>query len=82
MSVEQLISEYQNKIAESYRMSGAPSPWANDLIAAPDALKRVGVRGFVLSTSYGLSGWVLAKEVSVCNAQPGTLANPETAARF
>jgi len=82
ISVKQLISEYHNEIAESYHMSGAPGPWAVDLIAAPDTLKGVGVRGFVLSSSYGLSGWVLAKEVSVSHAQQGTPADPKTAAQF
>src|SRR5262249_39848350 len=34
---------------------------AEDLEAAPKLLAEKGVRGFVLSSSYGMTGWVLAQ---------------------
>lgn len=64
-SVKQLLSEYGAQIAESYRKAGAPGPWAADLASAGNALAAQGMRAFVLSSSYGLSGWVLAENVEV-----------------
>ena len=43
-------------------MAGTPDSWAADLASAPQALTSKGIQGFILSSSYGLSGWVLAKE--------------------
>ena len=65
VSIEQVLADYGSAIAESYRMSGAPGPWAADLASAAQMLAANGVKGFVLSSSYGLSGWVLAKEALV-----------------
>ena len=63
--VEQLLATYGSRIADSYRMAGAAGSWAADLTSAPQALMAVGIRGFILSSSYGLSGWVLANEALV-----------------
>lgn len=65
ISVEQLMAEYGSDISKSFRMAGAPGPWAVDLAAAAQALIAKRVQGFILSSSYGLSGWVLARDVSV-----------------
>ena len=65
VSIEQVLADYGSGIAESYRMAGAPGPWAADLASATQVLAAKGVKGFVLSSSYGLSGWVLAKEAIV-----------------
>jgi hypothetical protein len=62
--VERLLATYGSRIAESYRMSGAPN-WAANLESATEALTAKGIQGFILTSSYGLSGWVLAKEVLV-----------------
>ena len=69
VSVEQLLAERGAKVAESYRVAGSPGPWAANLRTAPDILNKKGVKGFILSSSYGLSGWVLAQEVSIVPAQ-------------
>ena len=45
--VEQLLSDYGSMIAESYRMAGAPGPWAADLSSAGQALASEGVKGFI-----------------------------------
>ena len=65
VSIEQVLADYGSGIAESYRMAGAPGPWAADLASAAQVLAAKGVQGFILSSSYGLSGWVLAKEALV-----------------
>lgn len=64
VSVHQLLSEFNSQIAGSYRLSGAPGPWASDLSSAGDVLTRKGVWGFILSSSYGLSGWILASDIT------------------
>jgi hypothetical protein len=65
VSVEQILAGYGSQIAESYRVGRAPNSWAADLSSAPQVLAAKGVQGFVLSSSYGLSGWVLPKEALV-----------------
>jgi hypothetical protein len=67
--VETLLSQHGLQIAESYRLAGAPGPWAADMVAAPGVLAAKGVQGFILSSSYGLSGWILAKEALVTSPQ-------------
>jgi hypothetical protein len=64
-SVEHLLAEFAEKISESYRVAGSPGPWAADLISAAENLKKQGIKGFLLSSSCGLSGWILAAEMSV-----------------
>jgi hypothetical protein len=63
--VAQLLTRYGPRIAESYRMAGDPGSWAANLESAPQLLMAMGIQAFNLSSSYGLSGWVLAKEVLV-----------------
>jgi hypothetical protein len=63
--VERILAICGSQIASSFLMAGAPNSWAADLSSAPQVLTAKGVQGFVLSSSYGLSGWVLAKEASV-----------------
>jgi hypothetical protein len=62
--VAQLLATSGARIAESFRMVGAP-PWAADLASAAELLAEKGTQGFVLSSSYGLSGWILAREAFV-----------------
>jgi hypothetical protein len=63
--VERILATFGSRVAEWYRMAGAPGSWAADLASAPQALTAKGIQGFILSASYGLSGWVLAKEALV-----------------
>lgn len=67
--VEQVLEKHRAQIAESYHMAGAPGPWAANLETAAAFLTAQGVKGFILSSSWGLSGWVIAKEVSILSAQ-------------
>jgi hypothetical protein len=66
--VEQFLTEYASEISESYRMAGAPGPWAANLETASAYLRELGIQGFILSSSCGLDGWVLAQEMSVVPA--------------
>jgi hypothetical protein len=69
VSVEALLTQFGAEIAESYRVGGSPAPWAANLASAPEYLRDRGIKGFILSSSYGLSGWILAREMSVLNAE-------------
>lgn len=68
--VEEFLTEYGPEISESYRMAGSPGPWAANLGAASEHLLERGIQAFILSSSYGLDGWVLAREMSIVPAQP------------
>jgi hypothetical protein len=72
-----VIDEFKNDIAESFRMAGAPGPWAVDLTTAVQYLTGRGAQGFMLSSSFGMSGWILASRVEAQQAVPG--GSPRTA---
>jgi hypothetical protein len=61
---DQFFKEYGVEISELYRMTGKPT-WAADLASGPEHLREHGIKAFILSSSYGLSGWVLAKQLSL-----------------
>lgn len=61
--MELFLREYGAEISESYHMAGSPGPWAENLGTASEYLQKQGIQGFILSSSYGLSGWILAREV-------------------
>ena|SRR5437016_4164197 len=65
--LEQFLTDYGGEISELYRRNGAPS-WAANLASAAEQIRQQGIRPFVLSSSLGLSGWVLAKNMSVVGA--------------
>ena len=67
--LDQFLKEHGQEISESYRMAGAPGPWAANLETASGYLLEQGIQAFILSSSYGLSGWVLAREISISPAQ-------------
>ena len=75
--VEYLLTEFGAEISESYRRAGSPGPWAANLGSAPEYLHEHGIKGFTLSSSYGLSGWVLAKEVFILKAEHSTPVGTE-----
>ncbi len=72
---EQFLKEYGAEVSELYRMNGSPA-WAADIVSAPEYLRDRGIKGFILSSSLGLSGWVLAKEISIFQAEQGVSAGP------
>lgn len=62
---ERLLAACREEIQKSFQISGALGVWVNDISDAPNLLRERGVRGFILTSTLGLSGWVLAKEASV-----------------
>jgi hypothetical protein len=80
VTVEYLLAEFGDDISESFRMAGSPGPWAADPGSAAEYLRARGIKGFTLSSSYGLSGWVLAKEITILDAAQSAPAGPGTSA--
>lgn len=68
VAIDQFLKEHGTEISESYRMAGALGPWAANLETASAYLLEQRIQGFNLSSSFGLSGWVLAREISVSRA--------------
>ncbi|WP_284421526.1 MULTISPECIES: hypothetical protein [unclassified Bradyrhizobium] len=68
VAVDTILAEHAGQIAETDRMAGRPGAWSEDPTTAAQALAAQGVRGFVLSASFGLSGWILAGDVVVTAA--------------
>jgi hypothetical protein len=64
ISAEALWHEERDYLQASHARSGA-APWAVSDAVALEHLRREGLRGFRLSASIGLSGWVLAREMTV-----------------
>jgi hypothetical protein len=71
VTVDQFLKEYGTEISESYHMAGAPGPWAANLLTAAGYLREQGMQAFILSSSFGLSGWVLARQIFIFSAQDG-----------
>jgi hypothetical protein len=65
---EEFLKEYGTEISDLRRKNGRPT-WAEDLITVPRYMRENGIRAFILSSSLGLSGWVLAKETSILSAR-------------
>jgi hypothetical protein len=57
-----LGKEWAN-ISEGARQCGWPGPWATSLEAAMAHCETLGLKGYELDQSYGMSGWLLAKSV-------------------
>ena len=73
--VEWFLKEYGVEILELNRMAGSPGEWVKNLDSAPAFLNEEGIKPFVLSSSLGLSGWVLATEISIVQARDSRTAN-------
>lgn len=61
---ERFLKDFGSEVSELYRYSARPE-WASNLASAPELLDGQGIKGYVLSSSYGLGGWILAKEMSI-----------------
>jgi hypothetical protein len=68
ISLDQFFSEYGSEVAESHRLAGAPGAWAADIATGRETLQSEDVKAFILSSSYGLSGWLLATNFEVLEA--------------
>jgi hypothetical protein len=82
VAIDEFLKEHGAEISESYRMAGSPGPWAANLDTALGQLLEQGIQGFILSSSYGLSGWVLAREISLFPVQQGVATDRLDAGTF
>ena len=67
---ERLIAEQWQRIEHGQRANGWPGPWAVTLAAATQFVQSSNLQGFYITSSYGLSGWVLAKSAEVVAGEP------------
>jgi hypothetical protein len=65
-----VITQFKEQIAASFSQSGAPGAWAADLTTAARKVEDRGISGFVLYSSFGMSGWVLAGNAALVMDQP------------
>jgi len=63
VSADELLEREWTAIAEGFRLVGWPGHWADSLASAQAYCRQQGVTGYDLETSYGMTGWVLAKSV-------------------
>lgn len=66
--VEQFLNRYGTEMSELARMTGSLGKWVEALDSAPTYLREQEIKGFELSASLGLSGWILAKGMSVSSS--------------
>jgi len=66
--LEQFFNEYGVELTDLHRMVGSPS-WSSDINLAPEKARELGIKSFTLSSSLGLCGWALAKEMSIVEVQ-------------
>jgi hypothetical protein len=62
---EYFLRRYSAELSEMNRMAGVPGKWVEALDSAPTYLHEQGIKGYELSSSVGLSGWVLARAMSI-----------------
>ena len=70
ISTDRFLTEYGAEILDSYKTAGSPGSWASNLEAASGFLRTQEIRGFILSSSFGLSGWILAHQMNIFSADP------------
>jgi hypothetical protein len=66
--MEQFLNRYGGELFELERMTGSLGKWVEALDTAPGYLREQEIKGFELSSSLGLSGWILAKGTSISSA--------------
>lgn len=59
----ELLTDYGSFVKEAYCQNGAYGPWASSLETAEQELAELGVRAFILTSSMGLVGRLLATSV-------------------
>lgn len=58
--VDNLVRDNATLLSDSWRHGWPPIEYNGDLASLASALKAASVRAYLISSSYGLSGWVLA----------------------
>jgi hypothetical protein len=57
-----LITEHAEMFENGWRY-GWPSGWEKEKEAVQDYVRRLGMRAFKLTSSYGMHGWIIAREM-------------------
>ena len=70
VSAESIITAQWPAIERGFKAVARPGPWADSLASATHFAQTSGVQGFQIESSYGLSGWVLARSARVVVAGP------------
>jgi hypothetical protein len=65
VSAESIIAEKTAEFQEGHRLSGWPRFWRDSLDEVRSYLREQATRGFEISSSYGMSGWVLARDMQM-----------------
>ena len=60
---ESVIREHRSQINEGHRLIGWPSFYAGTVEAMVRGIEQTGHQFYVIESSFGLDGWVLAKDV-------------------
>jgi hypothetical protein len=63
VSAESILTERLAEFQEGYRLSGWPRFWRDSLDEVQRYLREQATRGFELSSSIGMTGWVLAGDM-------------------
>jgi hypothetical protein len=70
VSAEAVITSEWRCIEQRFKQSGWPGPWADTLASATKFAQTSGVQAFQIESSYGLSGWILARSARVDASGP------------
>ena len=70
VGLDEFLTEYGTQICGSHKQAGSPGPWAVTLETASQHLHSLETQSFILSSTYGLSGWILAREATISPADP------------
>ena len=66
--VEIILNSRLTEFVEGNRLSGWPRFWKESLDEVRSYLREQATRGFELSSSCGMSGWVLARDMQIVKA--------------
>ena len=70
ISAESLFTAIWPSIERGYKACGWPGSWADTLVNALHFANASSLQGFQIESSYGLSGWVLARSVELAASGP------------
>ena len=65
-----LLRDEWTQIEPRSRLNAWPGSWAVTLEDAIGHAQRTALRGYLIGSSYGLDGWVLARAIEMCVDEP------------
>jgi hypothetical protein len=65
VNVDSMLMETWPFIERGFRACGWPGPWADTLANAQNFARTAVLQAFEVDSSYGLSGWVLARDMEI-----------------